>query len=80
MSKFDKLCKKIDKGDNVTFDEACTFLHRCGFDCRIRGSHYVFEKSGYSKNISLKKRTHLLPYQINLLKEVVRYEEERKDH
>ena len=44
------------------------------------GSHFIFWKEGYEKNISLKKRAQLLPYQIRMLEEVVKnYEQDEKN-
>lgn len=74
MGKTEKLIQKILNGKNVSYDEAETLLTKLGFDVRARGSHHVFGKSGYTKNITLKRRSQLLPYQINLLVEVL------KDH
>jgi len=34
----------------------------------------VFSKDGYEKNISIKKRSQLLPYQMRLLEEVLQNE------
>jgi len=43
-----------------------------GFEVIVCGSHHVFRKKGYGKNISIKKRTELLPYQVRDIKEVLR--------
>jgi|GEM_PF-1373099 len=75
MSKFEKLKAKIINGQIISFDEAECVLYKLGFKVRSPGSsHFIFWKDGYEKNISLKKRSQLLPYQIKMLEEVV------KDH
>lgn len=71
MSKLEKLIKKILDARNVSYKEAETLLQRLGFEVEISGSHHVFRKSGYKKNISLKRRSELLPYQLRDLKEVL---------
>ena len=71
MSKFEKLVKRVLKGQPTSFEEAETLLLKLGFDKEVSGSHHVFRKKGYKKNISLKKRTQLLPYQLRYLREVL---------
>lgn len=74
MSKLEKLIQKILNGQSISYDEAEKLLIRLGFDLNIRGSHHIFRKKGYEKNVSLKRRSELLPYQIGDLQEVL------KDH
>ncbi len=74
MSKFEKMIHRILQNRAVSYKEAEALLKQMGFDLRIRGSHHVFGKPNYNKNISLKIRDQLLPYQIRLLQEVL------KDH
>jgi predicted RNA binding protein YcfA (HicA-like mRNA interferase family) len=72
MSKLQKLAQKILDGRDVSYDEAEGLLLKMGFQLEIRGSHHIFRKKGYLRNISLKRRSQLLPYQIADLKEVLR--------
>lgn len=72
MSKLQKLVQRILDGRNVSYDEVEGLLFRMGFQLEIRGSHHVFRKTGYSRNISIKRRAQLLPYQIADLREVLR--------
>ncbi|MGK5595687.1 MAG: hypothetical protein ACSNEK_10080 [Parachlamydiaceae bacterium] len=74
MSKLEKLIKKIVNGESVTYSEAEKILFRLGFSLEIKGSHHIFRKKAYSRNISLKKRSELLLYQLEMLQEVL------KDH
>lgn len=80
MSKFEKIIQKIKNGQSVSFEEAENLLFKLGFKMRSPGSsHFIFWKEGYGKNISLKKRSQLLPYQIRMLEEVVKsYEQNKK--
>ncbi|MCE5317271.1 MAG: hypothetical protein LLG04_07905 [Parachlamydia sp.] len=76
MSKFEKLKLKIKNGQDISFDEAESLLLKLGFKVRSPGSsHFIFWKEGYEKNISLKKRSKLLPYQIRMLEEVLKNHE-----
>lgn len=81
MSKFEKITLKIKNGQCISYEEAESFLLRLGFKIRSPGSsHFVFWKEGYEKNISLKKRSQLFPYQIRILEEVLKnYEQDEKD-
>ena len=72
MSKLDKLVQKILEGRDVSYEEVETLLLKLGFDKEVRGSHHVFRKPDYPKNVSLKRRSQLLPYQLRDLKEVLR--------
>jgi hypothetical protein len=72
MSKFEKLKLKIKNGQAISYEEAESFLLKLGFKVRSPGnSHFIFWKEGYEKNISLKKRSQLLPYQVRMLEEVL---------
>lgn len=72
MSKLQKLIQKILEGRDVSYEESEVLLLKLGFEMDIRGSHHVFRKNGYTRNISIKRRSQLLPYQIRELKEVIR--------
>lgn len=81
MSKFEKFKLKIKNGQAISYDEAESFLLKLGFNKRSPGSsHFIFWKEGYEKNISLKKRSQLLPYQIRFLEEVLKRYEEREEN
>lgn len=81
MSKFEKIKLKIKNGQSISYEEAESFLLKLGFKMRTPGSsHFIFWKEGYEKNISLKKRSQLLPYQNRMLEEVVKnYEQDEKN-
>lgn len=71
MTKIDKLIQKILSERVISFDEASTVLRKLGFDMDICGSHHIFRKDGYVRNVSIKRRPQFLPYQIKLIKEVL---------
>ncbi|MDP1607827.1 MAG: type II toxin-antitoxin system HicA family toxin [Chlamydiales bacterium] len=71
MSKWQKLIEKILAGRLISYEEAEAVLLKLGFKVEITGSHHVFRKNGYSKNVSIKRRPQLLPYQLRDLKEVL---------
>jgi predicted RNA binding protein YcfA (HicA-like mRNA interferase family) len=58
MSKIQKLIEKILEGKTtVSYTEAETLLLKLGFKIGIRGSHHVFRKNEYPRNISIKRRS-----------------------
>ena len=77
MSKFEKLKLKIKDGKSIAYEEAESVLLKLGFSVRTKGSHHVFSKDGYEKNISIKRRSELLPYQIRLVEEALKDYEEK---
>ena len=74
MSKKDKSIDKIFSDSTVSYGEAESILFHLNFALKISGSHHIFRKSGYAKNISLKKRERLLEYQKKMLRDIL------KDH
>lgn len=75
MSKFEKLKAKIFNGQSISYEEAESLLVRLGFIVDVKGSHHTFRKKGFSRNVSLKRRSQLLPYQMDLLREVLKENE-----
>ena len=71
MGKFDKLIQKILDDKQVSYKEAEKVLLSMGFKVKITGSHHVFRKPGTSYNVSLKKRSKLLSYQIKMLRKML---------
>jgi predicted RNA binding protein YcfA (HicA-like mRNA interferase family) len=72
MTKWQKQIEKILEGRNTSYEEAETVLLKLGFELEIKGSHHIFRKKGYARNLSIKRRSQLLPYQLRDLKEVLR--------
>lgn len=80
MSKFEKLKLKIKNGQAISYEEAENFLLKLGFKVRSPGSsHFIFWKENYEKNISLKKRSQLLPYQVRMLEEILKNHEKDEE-
>lgn len=79
MTKWQKLVQKILEGRSASYDEAETVLKKLGFSLEIKGSHHVFRKKGYPKNISIKRRSELFAYQLRDLQEVLRDHEQHEE-
>ena len=71
MSKLEKLIAKVLQSRPISYSDAARLLKNLGFELTICSSHHIFRKKGYSKNISIKKRPQLLPYQMREIKEVL---------
>ena len=42
------------RGDqNISFASLCRLLEKLGFDCRIKGDHYIFWKEGVEEILNL---------------------------
>jgi len=72
MVKIEKIILKILQNRSISYSEAERVLKNLGFEVIVCGSHHVFRRKGYVKNVSIKKRAELLPYQIRDIKEVLR--------
>jgi predicted RNA binding protein YcfA (HicA-like mRNA interferase family) len=57
---------------NIGFDELCGLLARLGFQCRVRGSHHIFFKSGVVDRINLQRDGHnAKPYQVRQVRRII---------
>lgn len=73
MSKLDKLIEKVMSGQsdaNIRFDDACHLLQRLGFEGRIRGSHWVFQRGPLFVNIQ-NRAGKIPPYQAAQIRGIV---------
>ena len=76
MTKWQKQIQKILEGRTTSYKKPETVLLKLGFELEIKGSHHVFRKKGSAKNVLIKRRSQLLPYQMRDLKEVLRDHEQ----
>jgi hypothetical protein len=74
MGKHGKLLEKVLSGGAdaaIRFDELCFLLKRLGFQCRIRGSHFIFRKAGIPDKINPQKDgPHARPYQVKQVRTI----------
>ncbi|MBT5856049.1 type II toxin-antitoxin system HicA family toxin [bacterium] len=71
MSQRDKIIKKIIEGRQVSYSEVESLLFYLDFKVKARGSHHVFSKVGYEGHISIKKRSQLKKYQLEMVKDLL---------
>jgi predicted RNA binding protein YcfA (HicA-like mRNA interferase family) len=79
MSAFEKLIQKIFNSSQISYDDAARVLLKLEYMLRVRGSHHGFRKDGH-KQVILKRRSQLKPYQLSLLQEVLRVHGYEKEH
>jgi len=75
VTRSDKLLERVLRGTsdaNIPFEGLRQLLVRLGFEERIRGSHYIFTKSGVEEILSLQpKGSHAKPYQVRQVRQVI---------
>lgn len=71
MDNFEKLVEKILLRAQVSYDEAEIVMRELGFSVRSTGSHHIFRKDGYRKNILIKRRRELHSHQLKDLRDVL---------
>lgn len=71
MSSEEKLINKVLMGRNISYKDAEKILLKLGFELRVTASHHIFRKKGYEVNVSLKRRSELLSYQVKIIQEVL---------
>jgi hypothetical protein len=71
MSSEEKIIQKIFEGRKVSYKDVERVLLNLGFELNIKGSHHIFRKKGCFYNISLKRRSELVRYQIKIVQEVL---------
>ena len=55
MSKYQKLTKRIEAGQDISFSEALKLLVDLGYTYTIKGSHHTFRKPDYQR-VTIVKR------------------------
>ena len=76
MSQFEKnllaiLCGTQDR--NIFFSDLRSVLDRLGFQCRTRGDHFIYTKSGVEEIINLQPLpgNKAKPYQVKQVREII---------
>ena len=57
---------------NIQFQDLQSLLQRLGFQCRIRGDHYIYTKDGAEEIVNLQpKNGKAKPYQVKQVRQIV---------
>ena len=75
MSQHEKILRAILSGtqdQNISFSDLHGLLDRLGFQCRIRGDHYIFTRDNVEEIINLQpKGGKAKPYQVKQVRQII---------
>lgn len=75
MSQYEKLLLSILSGTrdgNILFADLQTVLDRLGFQCRIKGDHFIYTKDGVEEIINLQPvGNKAKPYQVKQVRNII---------
>ncbi|MCD8338440.1 MAG: type II toxin-antitoxin system HicA family toxin [Lachnospiraceae bacterium] len=75
MSQFEKQLAAILSGTkdrNILFSDLRAVLDRLGFECRIRGDHFIYTKDGVEEIINIQPAgSKAKPYQVKQVREII---------
>lgn len=75
MSRFEKTLLAILSGTrdrNILFADLQVVLDRLGFQCRVRGDHFIYTKDGVEEIINLQpKGGQAKPYQVKQVRGII---------
>lgn len=75
MSQREKLLNAILSGvqdKNILFSDLRTILEWLGFDCRIKGDHFIYTKDGVDEIINIQPNGNKAkPYQVKQIREII---------
>lgn len=75
MSQFEKLLQAVMSGTkdkNITFSDLQVLLERLGFQCRIRGDHFIYTKDGVEEIINIQPAgNQAKPYQVKQVRGII---------
>ncbi len=75
MSQFEKMLLSImsgtkDKG--ILFSDLQAVLKRLGFECRIKGDHFIYTKDGVEEIINIQPQGNKAkPYQVKQVRNII---------
>ena len=75
MSQYEKLLLSILSGTrdkNLLFSDLQTVLERLGFQCRIKGDHFIYTKAGVEEIINIQPVGIMTkPYQVKQIRGII---------
>ena len=75
MSQYEKLLLSIlsgTKDKSLLFSDLQTVLDRLGFQCRIKGDHFIYTKEGVEEIINIQPvGNRAKPYQVKQVRNVI---------
>ena len=75
MSQYEKLLLSILSGTqdrNILFADLRAVLDRLGFQCRIKGDHFIYAKDGVAEIINIQPAgSKAKPYQVKQVRNII---------
>ena len=75
MSQYEKLLLSIMSGTkdkSILFSDLCAVLDRLGFQCRIKGDHFIYTKDGVEEIINIQPiGNKAKPYQVKQVRSII---------
>lgn len=75
MSQYEKLLASIlsgTKDSNILFADLQSVLDRLGFQCRIKGDHFIYTKDGIEEIINIQPKGNMAkPYQVKQVRNII---------
>ena len=75
MSQYEKLLLSILSGTrdkNLLFSDLRAVLDRLGFQCRIKGDHFIYTKAGIEEIINIQPTGNMAkPYQVKQVRGII---------
>lgn len=75
MSQYEKLLASIlsgTKDSNILFADLQSVLDRLGFQCRIKGDHFIYTKDGIEEIINIQPKGNMAkPYQVKQVRNLI---------
>ena len=75
MSQYEKLLLAVLSGTrdkNILFTDLQTVLDRLGFQCRIKGDHFIYTRDGVEEIINLQPAGNKAkPYQVKQVRNII---------
>ena len=75
MSQYEKLLLSILSGTrdkNLLFSDLRAVLDRLGFQCRIKGDHFIYTKAGIEEIVNIQPMGNMAkPYQVKQVRGII---------
>ena len=75
MSQSEKLLQAVMSGakdKNIAFSDLQALLERLGFQCRIRGDHFIYTRDGVEEIINIQPAgSRAKPYQVKQIRGII---------
>lgn len=75
MSQYEKLLSSIlsgTKDGNILFADLQSVLDRLGFQCRIKGDHFIYTKDSIEEIVNIQPKGNMAkPYQVKQVRSII---------